>query len=134
MRFLEEQTYPEIEKLSLVGIVRAPSGTHSSCFGWNTRRLDSKPFGTVLYAGSGADDLEAWLEDLYNINTRRLLHKETTSFQNALAKALSLAYMMIGTEIFGGADNLCSLYGGMMEIVSIVDGRVRRVSDVTCMF
>jgi hypothetical protein len=135
MRFLEAQTYPEIKELSLAGIVREPNKDRSSCFGWNTQSLVSEQFGTVLYAGSGAHDLEMWLEDVSKTRTRNLLAgRETTSYEEALVRVLSFAYMIIATQVFGEANNISSLYGGLMEIVSIIDRRVQRISNITCMF
>ena len=91
MNFLEAQTYPEMKEVSLIGIVYERNKNRSSCFGWNSQRGVSEQFGTVLYAGSGARDLEMWVEDLSRTETRNLLRAEPTSYENTLTRALSLA-------------------------------------------
>lgn len=95
-----------------------------SHLGWESNKFLTQELGKVYAGGTGSYDFE-------NIVTGMHVHPSTqaTSAKKAITTSLSIISQLTGHQMRTGAG-LPVLYGGGYELVTLLDGELRKIDDV----
>jgi hypothetical protein len=134
LEFLESLQYKEKNEVSLLGIALDVDARRKYAFGWGAiDQSYSRFYGNVDSAGSGIDHFKELIAKADNFAIEGDFPAAWAGHM-AFARVVLLAYETLGTEIFGGAKNLSSFYGGFIEVAHVVNWKIGKFLDVTCMF
>lgn len=137
-KFIDGIDYLGTQELYLTGIVleKVDSGVAVIKFGWDhekkwdSYKFETKVFGEVYAGGSGCDDLEALLKNHHGASKASC---EINSTENAILTTLSVLGHLTGQQI-RMSQGFSSMYGGGYELVTILDGKLKKIDDITYHF
>lgn len=95
-----------------------------SDLGWNSNKYSTNELGDVYAGGSGRSDFEKLTDGMHmNLNVK------TTPAVKAITASFSLISQLKGHQMRIGAG-LSMLYGGGYELVTLLDGELKKIDDV----
>ena len=99
--------------------------------GWNSPIFESSLFKECYIGGSGSDDLRnvfsTYIPDFPKSS------REMNPLEMSLSMTFSAVGVLIGDQM-RCSKGLCDLYGGGFELVTFMNGRLKKFSDVTYHF
>ena len=126
------------QELYLTGMAlqKLDNGTATARFAWdhekkwNSTIYRSDVFGEVYAGGSGGDDL---ITTLKNIGTKPKASRDTNSAEQAILMTLSVLGHLQGQQM-RKSQGLTSMYGGGYELITLLDGKLKKIDDITYHF
>jgi len=117
------------QDLHFVGYVAEAGGI--GAFGYNCSEFRSDLFGTVMISGSGASELESYFDQFTTFP--QPAGQDADPIAVAAAHSLIISGYLLQSEI-ANRDNLKSFYGGGYELLTLMDGKFKKIDDITYVF
>jgi hypothetical protein len=113
-------------KVGIIGYSNDGRGIFPFGYGTQQRNYQSERHGLVRLGGSGAENLQSYLDN-FNIPP---LQGRMNPLETAIGNALAITTHMTGLERITG-NNLLHYYGGGFEIASLVRKKFTKIDNVT---
>lgn len=113
------------DKVGIVGYSNDGKGIFSFGYGVNQIKYQSEKYGLVRLCGTGAKNLQSYL-DHFDIPPAS---RATNPLETAVGNALVITTYMTGLERTTGS-NLIEYYGGGFEILSLVQRKFKKIDDI----
>ncbi len=94
---------------------------------WKSPHIETQAFGDVYAGGSGRDDLAAVLGEFKSL-------PEFSHEANPLEKAVLITLYVLGYltgQQSRVSQGLSSMYGGGFELITLIDGKLQKVDDIS---
>ena len=126
------------QELSLIGVVleSTPDGIAICRFSWDYDKkwglpqYSSDVFSTIYGSGSGFED---FVDILKSIKNKPIPNREINVAEQAITLSLSVLGHMQGQQMRKSLG-LSEMYGGGYELVTILNGELKKIDDITYHF
>jgi len=126
------------QELSLTGVVleSTPDGVAICRFSWDYDKkwglpqYSSDVFSTIYGSGSGFED---FVDTLKSIKNKPIQNREINVAEQAITLSLSVLGHMQGQQM-RKSSGLSEMYGGGYELVTILNGELKKIDDITYHF
>ncbi len=113
------------DQIALIGFIKNHEMVHS--FGFNYQKFQSERFGHVMLSGSGAQSIAS---SLNRLGKSPEFPSEINKLEKAVCTALCVSGDLLGQELIT-KEGLLQYFGGGVELVSLVKGRLTKIGNTT---